>query len=470
MQRKIELLTATILLLLIFWNIQDHVFFWDTIQLGAKHALYFFNTNFHSLILPSSIDSGHPPLLGLFLALGWKLFGQSLVVSHWLMFPFVWGIMYLLFRLGDVFIGKELAFFMVLIGMIDPVLAGQSILISPDLILVFGFLLGWDGILQNKKGLLIIAAILLACTSTRGMMVVVVLFLVDILENRMAGRPLSLPVLFKISLTYVPAGLLAFSFLLYHYLQTGWIGYHADSPWAPGFEKVNLRGFFKNVMVLGWRLLDFGRLILWGVLIVFFIKKWPFWKSLDPAQKRVGGMFLSSLLLLSITFLIYSKLQGHRYLLPVFISFNFVFMVWIKSIVQTKKKQVLIYLLALGAYIFGNTWIYPDKISQGWDSTLAHWPYYEQRGNMLEYLEKADIELYEIGTAFPEIGPLHFKDLSGDLSEMKEQDLSKDSYILYSNIMNDFSDEQIDTLRNHWKVLKKFENKGIKVILYGKEK
>jgi preprotein translocase subunit Sec61beta len=54
----------------------------------------------------------------------------------------VWGIVYLLFQLGDVFLGKKRAFLLVLLCMLDPMLAGQAILISPDLILVFGFFAG----------------------------------------------------------------------------------------------------------------------------------------------------------------------------------------------------------------------------------------------------------------------------------------------------------------------------------------
>ena len=46
---------------------------------------------------------------------------------------------------------------------------------------------------------------------------------------------------------------------MFHYLETGWMGYHENSPWAPAFEKVDFQGAIKNILILGWRLLDFGR-------------------------------------------------------------------------------------------------------------------------------------------------------------------------------------------------------------------
>jgi hypothetical protein len=34
--------------------------------------------------------------------------------------------------------------------------------------------------------------------------------------------------------------------------------------------------------------------------------------------------------------------------------------------------------------------------------------------------------------------------------------------------MNDFTDEEIDDLKTNWKEIKRYENRGIKVVLYKK--
>ncbi len=449
----------------LFFRIQDHVFFWDTIQLGAKHAWFYYETGFRQFILPE-IDSGHPPLLGLVLAALWMLTGPSLAMSHWLMFPFVLGIGLFLFRLGDHFLGKKNGGVAVLLCLLDPVLAGQAILISPDLILVLGFLAGWYGVLKNKPGWKVFAALLLAATSTRGMMVVVVLFLVDVCNQWETLIPFSLNKMIRVLLPFIPSGLLALAFLAYHYQQTGWIGYHADSTWAPSFEKSGWSGFFKNLLVLSWRMLDFGRIFLWLPVLFFLFRKWPFWEKWEKKEKQVWAIFLVSTALLSITFLIYEGLHGHRYLLPVFIAFNFVFLTTVKNHVKERKWRNALYTFGLVALFSGNFWIYPDKIAQGWDSTLAHWPYYRLRSEILAFMEKERIPLKSVGTAFPEIGPLKYRDLSGDERGMVEKDLDQQELVLYSNVMNDFTDEEIAQLKAEWTIVEHLERNGVKIILY----
>ena len=82
-------------------------FFWDTIQYASKQGNYFYATNFQSIIVPGNIDSGHIPSLGIYLALVWKVFGKSLIVSHLAMLPFVWGIVYQSIKLSKQLFSKQ---------------------------------------------------------------------------------------------------------------------------------------------------------------------------------------------------------------------------------------------------------------------------------------------------------------------------------------------------------------------------
>ena len=72
----------------------NYPFFWDTIQLASKQAHFFYESDFHTIILPNEIDSGHIPSLGIYLALIWKITNKSLLVSHLAMLPFVIGIVW----------------------------------------------------------------------------------------------------------------------------------------------------------------------------------------------------------------------------------------------------------------------------------------------------------------------------------------------------------------------------------------
>jgi hypothetical protein len=42
------------------------------VQLGSKHADFYFSSHFSGLLLPNDIDSGHIPTFGLYIALVWQ--------------------------------------------------------------------------------------------------------------------------------------------------------------------------------------------------------------------------------------------------------------------------------------------------------------------------------------------------------------------------------------------------------------
>ncbi|MCB0596454.1 MAG: hypothetical protein H6557_00345 [Lewinellaceae bacterium] len=463
--RNITLGALLLLAILATFLVRHNAFFWDTIQLGSKHAHWYYENDFRYLLLPDEIDSGHPPAFGLYLAVMWKLLGKSLAVSHLAMLPFLLGIVILLFRIGDYFGGRENSWMLALLAAADPVLAGQAVLVSPDIVLACFFLLALYGMLCRQSGAQILGAMGLAAISTRGMMVVVALYLfgLAITERK------SWAALIRQALPYVPSGLLALAFLAYHYQQKGWIGYHEAMPWAPGFERVGLQGFLKNAAVLGWRMLDFGRLFIW--LPLGWLAYWQLKGPAPAANEKIRQAFWLMALclpLLSITFLAYKGLHGHRYLLPAFLSITMLFYTLLAQGSLTVRVRRLLFGAAFAGLLTGNLWIYPDTISQGWDSTLAHLPYYGLRKQALSYLEEHEIPLESVGTAFPEIGPLKFKELNDEERGMKEKDLARDSFIFYSNVMNDFSDAEIRRLKAEWRVEKCWEKWGVRVVLYGR--
>ncbi|NRB54222.1 MAG: hypothetical protein HRU41_41625 [Saprospiraceae bacterium] len=459
---------------MICWLSSNHAFFWDTIQLGSKHAHFFYETGFSSLLLPTEIDSGHPPYFGMYLAGCWMVFGKTLAVSHWAMLPFLVVLVVQWLSLGRRLVGKTLLPLFLLFLLIDPVVASQASLVSPDIVLAACFLMLLNSIYSGKKKEQVIAVVGLGMVSTRGMMLAIVVFAWELMVKQQRVSSESWLRYFQRVITpYLPGGVLAASYLLYHYLSTGWIGFHAESEWAPSFEKADLQQFSKNLVVLVWRFLDFGRVfLLSGTLLCGFV----LWRSrafrkgkIDPELKRVSMLFLLLLVGSSITFLSYSGLQQHRYLLPLFLLLTLVFFLLLKELPsekwRLKHRNSLLSLVAIGV-VTGNLWIYPDRISQGWDSTLAHWPFYQLRMEMLDFVEEREIPLLEIGTAFPEIGSLKFKDLNERVEGYKEKDLRTDPYILYSNVMNDFSDAELWRLQEEWIPLHALKHRGIKMILY----
>ncbi|MEL6926025.1 MAG: hypothetical protein AAFO94_18430, partial [Bacteroidota bacterium] len=249
---------------------QRQSFFWDTIQLSSMQANFFYEHGFRQMLLPPEIDSGHPPGFGLYLAFCWTLFGKSLALSHWVMLPFLLGIVYFLYRLGQYFFAGWWVLVAPLLALLDPVLLGQSVLVSPDIALVFFFLLTTVGLFEKRNVFLLLGGLGLVAISMRGMMVLAALYVFQLAKSWLEVNKIPrLKNVFQLLLPFLPGAVLGFAFLSWHYMAAGWIGYHADSPWAPSFTKVDVSGFFKNIAVLGWRFLDFGRFVLFP--IAFFL-------------------------------------------------------------------------------------------------------------------------------------------------------------------------------------------------------
>jgi len=464
-KNKIPLLFSLVYVLLFFF-VKENPFFWDTIQLGSKHAHWYFENNFQYFFLPEVLDSGHPPTFGMTLAGLWTIFGKSLWVGHAMIMLFSIGIVFQLHRLGSFFLGEKNVVYLLLLAMIDPFLAGQSALVSPDIPLLFFWLLGLCAVVYNRKLVVVIAALGLAAISMRGMMMVVVIYLFDIGWKWITGASkINLLLLIKTACPYVPSGLFAMAFLWAHYQHTGWIGYHENSSWAPAFVKVGLQGFLKNVAVLGWRFLDFGRIFLFlglGILLVqWFKNKW------QPDEKGKGLLLLFAIsgVVLLPSLMMHANLLAHRYLLPLVLigHFIFIYAMFCHSEEHLIKKK-LFYLAFIGMFA-GNFLVYPKEISQGWDSTLAHLHYFPLRTNMMEYIDQQGIAMNTIGTDYPEKGLVRYIDLSECMDSFLTQDLKSHQYILYSNVMNDFSDEAIHELETEWSVIKEFKQMGVCVIL-----
>jgi hypothetical protein len=179
-------------------------------------------------------------------------------------------------------------------------------------------------------------------------------------------------------------------------------------------------------------------------------------------------LLLSCALFLTPTLLLYQGLSAHRYLLPIYLTLSLLTFTTVLQIIKKSTSQFLNFLIITIGLLLGNCWIYPDKIAQGWDATLAHLPYYRVRSQMMDYLYNKNIPLNWIGTAYPEIGPQKFRDLSSNENGFAEKNLTTQSYILYSNVMNDFRDAEIDSLQQHWQPVQRFERRGVWMTLYRK--
>ncbi len=459
-----------LLLILAAWvaSVQHDPFFWDTVQLGSKHAHFFYENGLNWAPLPATMDSGHPPVFGYYLAVVWSVFGKSLPASHWAMFPFLAGLAWATVQLGKQLGPANLTFWLAPMVFLDAVVAGQSALVGPDLVLICFFMLAVHGFLGEKKIWILLGLTGLCMISMRGMMTAGALFVWQtILHWQVAGA--GVRNLVKRSLLFVPGFAFAIGFLAWHYVAAGWIGHHPDSPWAPAFEQVTGAGLIRNILVTGWRWLDFGRVFEW-LLLAYLVIKSPFRHASARSHPFTSLLILFGCLLVFLTpsALIYNNLSAHRYFLPGFLCLHLIVFQWL-ALADLKfwKKTLLFSALALGLAT-GNCWVYPTGISMGWDATLAHLPYHKLRAQMLAYIDAHQIPVESIGSAFPNNNSGEALLLNGDNRRFAEKDWQQNDYMLVSNIFNDFSADDIQHLEQEWLPVKRIAQGGVWFVLYKK--
>jgi len=449
---------AFVLVLLIL-NIQNS-FFWDTVQLGSKQANFYYSTNYSSLLLPDSIDSGHIPAFGIYISLIWSFFGRNLLTSHLAIMPFALGIILQLYIFIKKIVPEKFWGVMLVLILIDPSLLSQMTLVSPDVPLVFFFLLAINSVIKNNKIILTISIIFLFLVSMRGMMVSVCILFFDLFYNIYFTKNLKklLLSLLKRSVIYLPALFIFILFSIFHYLEKGWIGFHSSSPWAESFETVDIKGFFFNIGILGWRIIDFGRIGIWVVFFVIFFK----YRKEILNNKKVRLLilfFIITLIILSANILWAKNLIGHRYLIPVYLSFSILcaYLLFLPFI--NEKLRITLFLFWIVIISTGNFWIYPSKIAQGWDSTLAHLPYYNLRNKAIDYLDYEKIDVLKVASFFPNLSSFDSIDLNGNQKYFVEFD-GTNEYLFYSNIFN-VNDNEYEQIISDYDIIKNFKKNGV---------
>jgi hypothetical protein len=274
-------------------------------------------------------------------------------------------------------------------------------------------------------------------------------------------------------LLFLPGAAFAAWFLCWHQHAAGWTGFHADSPWAPAFERARGAGFLKNILVLGWRWTDIGRVFEWAVLaVVVAAGGWRFLKK-NATDATVRGhrsglalLFLCLVVFLSPAALLYQNLSAHRYFLPGFLALHLLVFHFLSTSDGTLQRKIVLFLVLLLGLGTGNCWVYPQGISMDWDATLAHRPYHPLRAEMLYFIDQEKIPLEGIGTAFPNVNTGEHLLLNGDRRKMADKDFEQNSYMLISNVFNDFSKAEHSVLQREWTPLKRLENRGVWLELY----
>jgi len=446
---------------LVFVFSHANVLFWDNVLFGSRMGNQLYNNQLFNWYMPDSFDPGHPPVLGFLLAIAWKILGHKLWVSHLVMLPFSIGLLYQLQRfVGYYLTDKKLQFFAFLLLLVDPTLSAQLVLVNPEIISLFFFFLALNGMLYRDYYLKIIGLFFLSIVSFRSMMLASGIFLFDALNllwlEKKGLKALLKP---KFLLAYIIGSIPGVLYVIWRLLTKGWLQTHPNSPWAELWKFADLKMFVRNIIVLGHRYADFGRIFILLFLIFSLIK---FRKKIFTKEvKQILLLAITSVFVIAITSLIATNTMGHRYFIVSFLALG---LLAFNIISKFYSKKKIIYSILFFALITGNLWIYPRSIAQGWDASLAHLPYHSLRTKALAYLDDNAIKIDQTASFFPNATVLDNVDFSGDYRVFERYNGNND-YIFYSNVYN-LTDDEYDNLDSNYAIVKKFEKARIHIYIY----
>lgn len=442
----------------------DTTFFWDSINCLSRIAHLIYDNDLSYFVYDKFYDNGDPHIIHFYLATIWTLFGKNLFVTHMAFLPFTVGCFYqVLVLVKNTFKNHdEKGLFTpilisCLITIADTSFLTQTILLGTDVCIIFFSLLTINQIIKDKKKLISLCFICLLITR-RGMIISATLmifyFLNHILKNKENNN---IKNLLKHLLPTLPAILLVIVFIILRLKNTGWFFTSEDNAWAGTGDIVNLHQFIKNVIVLIWKNIDFGRFILWFFLI-YTTLRYGFRSLISDETKPLWLCYILLQISFSLVTLPITNPFGTRYFITQFVLLSVIVSKILYDNYNKKIYKITMTIIFITLFS-GSFWLYPEKIAMNWDCTLKHLSFYELRNECFEYMKEKNIKYSDITSGFCIYGNQEYIDLIKEERIIENKENEKKFYI-YSNICNE-SDEKIDYLNSQFKEVKEFSKNGI---------
>ena len=420
-------------------------FFWDGLLVSSRCATYFYEHGPGNGLLPTRLDSGHPPLFAWYIAACWQFFGRTLPVSHLAMLPFIAGTLYQIALLCRRFVSGALTVFAFLLLASDPTLSAQLLQVNFDIPLVFFTLTAFNALLSKRLLLQALAMVFIGLINLRGCLYLAALGIIQttlLFQGPEKPKPKTL---LQVASTFLPALVVFGLWFGYHYRHTGWYFYNLASEWGGGRGKTDLIGFFRNAVITAWRLLDYGRIGVWLLLTACLP---VLYKNLRNRNVQV------LLLLLLVPLLVQAAVMwpknnpiAHRYFMLSYLAAGMLAATGIDMLKIHSARKKGLFVLLIAFQITGNLWVYPDTVAKGWDASLAFISFPRPLKEMRQYLHQRRIPFSKVATGFPlkYSGDEFF--LDNDTAKFSSFSKLNHPYFLYSNLTNDFTDSQLDSLK-----------------------
>ncbi|MBN1363659.1 MAG: hypothetical protein JW976_02530 [Syntrophaceae bacterium] len=442
-------------------------FYWDNIVQTSVPANWYYETNFKFFYLPDEISTGHPTFVGMYFALLWKIFGRSLAVSHFGMLPFVFGVLVQIrYFLKNINITDKLPVSLIMgFVIVDTTFLSQLSLITFDIIQLFFFFLCLNLLIVNKNKVFAVSYLILIMISLRASVMAGGILIFNVLYDYFS---LNKKIRIRDYVKYIPGVFSLFLFLLLFKINKGWVVHNTVSDaWDTSGQYASFYRMIWNTIILIWRLIDFGRIGIFIVLLFFLFKSISIRKFQDDTV-RILFLIIISQFILFFPILVTSQIPfGHRYFLPIIVPAIILAIYWIINYTRLSQLWLTCIFILL---ISGHFWLYPMGVSQGWDATTIHWNYFRVSEEMYSYIEENNIQKDQIGTFFPNNNSRYLSHIGTDKSDIYGGVPFQNKYVLYSNAFN-VHPEVLSTLfseSSDWKLIKKFTRNRIFIGLYTK--
>ncbi|HNW70350.1 MAG TPA: hypothetical protein PKI01_08105 [Bacteroidales bacterium] len=429
--------------------------FWDMSYI-TQISNIIYDSDF-TMFYSDIIDNGSSPIYSIFQAFIWSLFGRSLPVTHFTLFPFLIGIVYQFMVLAKRFVNEKYLAWAFLFLIIEPTLLTQTVIAGYDLIICFLFLLALNGIFQNKKWMILLPVVFIPLINIRGFSIVISIFLIDVFFNKQNFN--SLRLFLKNTVPYIVSLLFLLLWMSYHYYLTGWF-FHSHLRGSL-HQFVGMEGMAKNLFYNFWKLLDFGRIFIVIMILILSIK-------IKMKDNPLLMILLISLVVHLVFFLPLAYPVSHRHFMHLYPIMILLFCSLVSAL-KVKWQRITVLVLAALFLVSGNLWVYPERFGNGWDSSLKSLSYFKQKEQLDNFIKSHNIPPAVIGTKWPmnfddydtKLGNAHFM-----FSDIETLPLKNFEYIAQSNISNNFTPNEIKELNTEWILEKHFYSWPVYINLF----
>jgi hypothetical protein len=435
----------------LWFVVRSDPFFGDSIASTSKLANHIYDADLTTIFYPLDADPGHPTFYSYVLAIIWKIFGRTLWVSH--VYSCLWAII-LTFAFRKVAkqllppIQVNIATCLVLLF---PTYLSQSAMMLNTVALMSFFLFALYGVFINNRWLILLFGILMCITHLQSVFLLLSLACFDVYRTVYLQQQFKLiPWFLNRFLAYtIPVAFFG-AWLWLHLQHTGWL---LVSPHYGDIEELNtMSEYIKAILLIGWRLVDYGMLPFYIILCVVFLQQ-------KENRKEIAQWFILAAPCCLAMAIFLNNTIGHRY----FMAFGMIAIITSLRYLQHLKPmgKIIMYLVLSISLLAGNFMYYPGK-NIG-DATLAYRSYFA--------IEK-QLDNEFGNTPFYSHAPLansrmnRFLETKGLIIErINETPFDSLPNILLSNVNAEFTQEQKEYLQKNW-FGKSYENDAVYVTLF----